>query len=247
MTAVARLRLLLGVVVVLAVVVALTVHLDRAQSEVASTEASIGTLTYDVGTSYAGLVVEQPVAVGDTVTAGEPLVVIDSAALRQDVAAGLVDPDTSAASIDASGLLTVTATGDGVVADLRTTTGTFVQAGAVLATVQRAGTLHVTAQYRLTPAQYARLEERAAVTVALPDGTRIEGVVSGVAVQSSGGVAQAVVTVGSDGLVLGAADGLVAPGTPVTAQLHLRRDGVVSALADRVVESVDALRAAVLG
>lgn len=241
MTAVARLRLLLGLLLVLAAVAALTVHLDRAQARVASTEASIGTLTYDVGTSYAGLVVEQPVAVGDTVAEGDTLVVVDSAALRQDVAAGLVDPDTSAATIDASGLLTVTATGDGIVADLRTTTGSFVQAGAVLATVERAGTLFVTAQYELSPEQYARMEDDAAVTVALPDGTRIEGEVTDVTVQSSGGVAQAVVTVGSARLVRGAADGLVAPGTPVDAELHLRRSGVVSAVTDEVTASVHTL------
>ncbi|MGN8245738.1 HlyD family efflux transporter periplasmic adaptor subunit [Cellulomonas soli] len=241
MTAAAVLRLLTGLLAVLLAVAALTVHLDRSQAQVASREASIKTLTYDVGTSYAGLVVEQPVAVGDHVAAGDPLVVIDSAALRQDVAHGLVDPDTSAATIDASGLLTVTATGDGIVADLRSTTGTFVQAGTVLATVERTGTLYVSAQYELTPEQYARLEDSAEVALALPDGTRLTGTVGDVSVQSTGGAAQAVATVTSAGLVRGAADGLVAPGTPVTATLHLRRDGVVSTMADRLTVAVDSL------
>jgi hypothetical protein len=49
--------------------------------------------------------------------------------------------------------------------------------------------------------------------------------VSVVRVQTAGGKADATVEIASNGLEIGGHNGLVQPGTPVTAVMHLREDG----------------------
>lgn len=234
----ARLRLTLGLLLVLGLVGWLTVHLNAARGQATSSSAEIRTQTYDVGSSYAGLVVAQEVAVGDTVTEGQPLFVVDSAALRHDLSIGLVTPDAEAPGIGADGTLTVTAAADGIVSDLAVSRGTFVQAGTRMATVDTDGTLTVNAEYTLSPEQFARVDDGAHVAVRLPDGSTLDGAVHHVDAVTAAGKTQAVVTVSSRGLVRGAADGLVAPGTPVTAVLELDNEGMVSTVVEAVERTV---------
>ncbi|MCU1432810.1 MAG: biotin attachment protein [Actinotalea sp.] len=234
MTWPARLRLTFGLLAVVALAGWLTFNLNDDKGRVTSTSASILTDSYTVGSAYAGLVVEQPVAVGESVQAGDALFVIDSAALRHDVAIGLVDPATSAVAIGADGTLTLTASADGIVADLGAAKGSFVQAGTQLAVVEKDDTLFIQAEYVLSPEQYARVEADAPVTISLPDTSQLHGSVQRVSVQTVSGKAQAVVTVASEALVRGDAEGLVAPGTPVTVDLPLRNDGVVTNVAQSV-------------
>jgi multidrug efflux pump subunit AcrA (membrane-fusion protein) len=223
MTWPARLRLTLGLLAVVALAGWLTFNLNDDKGRVTSTSASILSDSYAVGSAYAGLVVEQPVAVGESVQAGDALFVIDSAALRHDVAIGLVDPATSAVAIGEDGTLTLTASADGIVADLGAAKGS-----------EKDDTLFIQAEYVLSPEQYARVEADAPVTISLPDTSQLHGSVQRVSVQTVSGKAQAVVTVASEALVRGDAEGLVAPGTPVTVDLQLRNDGVVTNVAQSV-------------
>ena len=234
MTWPARFRLTFGLLAVVALAAWLTFNLNDNKGRVTSTSASILTGSYAAGSAYAGLVVEQPVAVGESVEAGDALFVIDSAALRHDVAIGLVDPETSAVAIGPDGTLTVTASADGIVADIAATKGSFIQAGSQLAVVETDDTLYVQAEYLLTAEQYARVEADAPVTISLPDRSVLDGSVQRISVQTVSGKAQAVLTVQSAGLVRGNAEGLVAPGTPVTVDLQLRNDGVVTNVAQSV-------------
>jgi hypothetical protein len=68
--------------------------------------------------------------------------------------------------------------------------------------------------------------------VSLPNHKRVVGVVSDVKVQTVGGEADAEIKVTSKDLVAGSNDGLVEPGTPVTAILHLRDDGPLAGVKD---------------
>ena len=237
MTWAARLRLVGGLLVVLVGVGALTLHLNGTKGLADSASASVKAHTYEVGSAYAGLVLEQHVVVGDVVRTGDPLYVIDSATLRHDVLIGLVEADGPGADVSEDGHLTVTATGDGTVVDVAATRGTFVQAGSPLATVERAGTRYVSAEYLLTPEQFARLEDRATVTVTFPDRSTMAGTVDAVEVVTADGQAEVVVTVESPELVGSSELPLTTSGTPVVASLHLRNDGVVT----RVGEQVQAL------
>ncbi len=241
MTWTSRLRLFLGTLLVLAVAAVATYQLNQKKGVAASDSAQILAETYDVGTPYAGLVVDQMVEVGDTVTAGEPLFVLDSARLQYDLTNGFAEPRTVATKVDDQGRLVLLATGEGTVTDIASERGTFVQSSAQLATVQRAGTLYVQAQYTLTPSEFARLPQDADATVQLPDQRTVQAHVSQVDVETVGGEARAVVTLSGEDLERGADHGLVSAGTPVTAELQLRNDSVVTRTADSVTDYLGGL------
>jgi len=231
-----RLRLTLGLVVVVALTGVFTYQLNERKGRAGSSSAQIAALTYHVGSPYAGLVVDQLVEPGDAVAEGDPLFVIDSAALRHDTEIGFAPAETAASAVDAEGRLVVKATGPGTIVSLKAERGTFVEAIGDLAIVEKADSLYVQAEYTLTAKDYARVEDSAAVTIILPNQQRIAGHVDEVSVQTVASEAQAVVKVRSDELVKGDANGLVAAGTPVTAELALRNDGVVTQAVEAVKE-----------
>jgi len=234
MTWAGRFRLLAGLLVVLLITAFATYKLNESRGIATSASAQILGKSYNVGTPYAGLVVRQGVEVGDTVRKGQTLFVIDAASLHADNAPGV--PETT--HLDDEGRLVVTASGPGVVTALTATEGTFVQAAADLATVQRSGTLYVQAEYTLSAKEYARVPDAAAVTITLPNQRTLDGHVDRVQVETVDGKAQAVLTVESDGLVQGDQDGLVSAGTPVVATLHLRNDGIVTTVSRAVKDSI---------
>lgn len=230
-----RLRLLGGLVVVVAVVAAATFHLNGSRARVESTAAQISAESYSVATPYSGLVVEQLVELGDEVVDGQPLFRLDSANLQRDLAMGAVPTRTVETAIDADGYLVVRATGDGTLTALAVEPGTFARESTELATVQRAGSLFVEAQYLLTTDQYARMGATPRATIVLPDRTEVPGEVSDVAVEDQDGEARIVVSVQSDELLAAqAADRLVVAGAPVVVRLHLENDGVVTDVASAV-------------
>lgn len=233
-----RIKLFVGTVLVLLVAAYATYHVNETRGTAVSDSAQILGETYVVGTPYAGLVVAQEVSIGDVVTEGDPLFVIDSAALDRDLSLGTVSTAGQATSIDADGNLVVLATQDGTVTDVAARAGTFVSAADHLATVQIAGSLYVQAEYTLTAKEYARVPEDAAVTIELPSTATLKGTVERVQVTTVGGKALALVTVESDELVDGEENGLVGSGTPVTASLSLRNDGVVTTVSDAVTSYV---------
>ena len=110
--------------------------------------------------------------------------------------------------------------------------GMFVQAGGKLVTVSKAGSLTVAAKVSLTPTDYGRLTRGAAVDLLLPNQQTIPGKVGEIAVSTVGDRAVAQIQVTSDRLVDGGEGGLIQPGTPVTATVHLRDDGPLAGTVD---------------
>jgi multidrug resistance efflux pump len=228
MTWASRFRLLIGTILVLFLAALATYKLNENRGFAASDSAQIVAKTYDVGTPYAGLVVDQLVDAGDAVEKGQPLFVIDSTSLQYDIDNGFAKPATEATRVDKHDRLVLLATDDGTVTKVDSERGTFVQSATELAVVQRADTLYVQAEFTLTPNEYARVADDAEATVELPNHRTISATVDRVDVETVAGEAQAVVTLTGDALKDGAQNGLVSPGTPVNAKLHLRNDSVVT-------------------
>ena len=153
-----RFRLLGGLILVVAVVAVATFRLNESKAQVASTAGQVSAESYTVGTSYSGVVVEQSVEVGSAVRTGDPLFLIDSVNLQRDIAQGAVPPRIVASDVDADGYLVVRATGDGTVTTIEAEVGSFVRDATEVATVQRAGSVYVEAEFVLTPQEYARIE-----------------------------------------------------------------------------------------
>jgi multidrug resistance efflux pump len=242
-----RFKLLLGLLVVAAVAGAAVVRMDASRAWATSRTAEIDAETYTVGTPYGGTVVDPPVEVGADVAAGDPLFVIASPDLDRALAEGLVDGEVGQGDIDAAGHFVVRAAKDGVVVASDVTQGSFVQAYAEIATVETAGTAFVAAQLDMTTSEYGRLEDGADVEVVLPDGRTVDGAVRDVSVTTAdSGVSRVLLEVASDGLVaLAAQDRLVTTGTPVTARVALRNDGLVHDMSQVVRAAVERSQAAV--
>jgi len=227
-----RFKLVAGILSVLVVVSGLTVVFNQRQSQVTSSSASIEAKRYPVGIDYGGTVTTADVENGDRVTAGDTLFTLQSPSLEADLAQGLFKPQTVAYTVGDDGLVTLTAAVAGTVSDLSTESGSFVQAGQVLANIDASGSLFVSAEYELSARDYARVEEGADVDILLPNQQVVSGTVTSIDVETSNGKAESTVLVESQGLVDGSYNGLVKRGTPVTATLLLRDDGVFAGVQD---------------
>jgi multidrug resistance efflux pump len=220
-----RFRLLGGLIIVVLIVATATLVLNQRESRVASSTASIKAISYSIGSDYAGTVVTQSVKQGDTVKQGDPLITIQSANLAAYIANQKTKPTSTAYTVEADGRLTLIATQPGIVSKVRASVGGFVSAGEALATIDRTGTVYTLATFKLDPYDFSRIQKGAQVEIALPDSQKVVGAVSVVRVQTVKGKANASVEIVSKGLEIGGHNGLVQPGTPVTAVMHLREDG----------------------
>lgn len=232
MTWSSRFKLVFGLVGVFAIVAVLTLVFNQRQAQTASLSASIDAERYPVGVDYGGTVAERLVDEGNRVRAGDPLFVVQSPSLQADLAEGLVQSETVAYSVTDAGEITLTAAVDGAVGEITTERGSFVQAGQVLTTIDRAGSLYVSADYVLSPRDYSRIEDGASVEIVLPNQQMVTGRVDSIEVATDDGEAEATVRVVSDGLVDGAYNGLVRRGTPVSTSLSLRDDGPLAGVGE---------------
>ncbi|NEN04617.1 biotin/lipoyl-binding protein [Diaminobutyricibacter tongyongensis] len=231
-----RFKLLLGLIVVVALVATFTLVFNQRQQQATSTSATIGAQSYPVGTDYGGIVTRQYVQDGDTVQKGQKLFDVQSLRLQQDVAAGTISATSAAYPVSRDGTATLVATVSGRIASIDVEQGAFAQAGAVLAHIDRSDSLYVKANFTLTPRDYARISDGASVQILLPNQRTVQGTVGTIEVQTVNGSAQSTIHVVSSQLVEGSDNGLVAPGTPVVATLHLRDDGILSGPSDAFAE-----------
>ncbi|HEU0206594.1 MAG TPA: HlyD family efflux transporter periplasmic adaptor subunit [Pseudolysinimonas sp.] len=231
MTWATRIRLVIGLVAVLAVVLVFTLVLSVRQTEVTSASATVKALSYSVGSDFAGTVSELKVKEGDTVTKGEPLMTVQSAAVVTASAAKGGIPTSPSYKVSKGGMLTLNATEAGVVEKLGVQAGGFVSAGSALATIDRAQSLYVLAKFRLDPYDFSRIQKGARVDLVMPDQRQVTGTVSKIRVTTAdNGTASAEVEVLVPQLTLGSDNGLGSPGTPVQATLRLRDDGPLGGL-----------------
>ncbi|WP_402468564.1 HlyD family efflux transporter periplasmic adaptor subunit [Isoptericola aurantiacus] len=228
MTWATRLKLTVGVVVVLALCATLTLVLNRRLTQATSAQATIVAEEVAVGTDYAGTVVESFVEPGDTVAAGDPIFTMRSLLLAHDLSTGVVSRKAATFEVSDDGEMTVEAPVDGVVAEVTSAPGAFIQSGEVVATLNRSGSTTVDAKMLLDPADYARIEQGAYVRIVLPDQSEIPGEVESISVTSTRNQAEASVVVGSPSLEQRSGAGLVQPGTPVEASVELHDDGPLS-------------------
>lgn len=223
-----RLKLLVGILLTFALVIGLTLMLNRRISQATSVDAEIGTGTYDIGSEYAGTVTQLLVSEGEEIQVGQPVATILSGQLEQDFSSGEVSASAFPGGATPDGVVTLVATEPGTVATVNARQDSFLRAGAVLATIDVAGTRNVEARLEMEPRDYARLAQGAAATITLPDLTELAGEVDAVSVTSEGGLSIATVRIRSEELADAEETTLTEPGTPVTVSVALRNDGPVS-------------------
>jgi multidrug resistance efflux pump len=231
-TFVNRLKLFGGLLAVVALVGVFTLVFNHRQNEVQSTSASITADSYIVGTDYGGTVTKQYVHTGDRVKPGEKLFKVRSLSLLQELNRNPVSFSTATYSVRKDGTMTFKATVAGTVGKVGTKQDDYVQPGEDLATIYKANSLYAVADYSLTPRDYERLGNGAAVDLVLPNRQVLHGTVQDISVRTANGQAQIQAKVASDRLVEGGDNGLITPGAPLATTVHLRQDGVLNAAQD---------------
>jgi multidrug resistance efflux pump len=231
-----RMRLVIGLLLVVVLVGAFTLVFYQRQSKATSTSATIGAESFPVGTDYGGLVTDQYVRAGEAVVAGQKLFTVESLRLQQDIAAGLINASSAPYPVSTNGTVALVATVSGTIASVDVQQGAYAQAGAVLAHIDRDGSLFVKADFSLTARDFSRIAQGAAVDLLLPNQRVLTGRVEKIEVKTVSGRAQSTILVSSRGLVEGTDNGLVTPGTPVTATLHLHDDGLLAGPRDALAD-----------
>ena len=228
-----RLRLLGGLLGVLALVAVLTIIFNQRQTQAQSLTATINTDAYDVGAGYGGTVLKQYVKENDSVAVGDKLFTMQSTAMQQDVANKVKVKGTDAYDVDTKkGTVTYKATVAGQVDQLGAKLGTTLTGGQSFARITVTGSQFVEAQYLLTPRDYERVSAGAPVSVLLPNNQKVQGTVSTIKVATEQGNAAAKIRVDSPELADAALSTLTRSGTPVVATVTLRDDGPLAGVGD---------------
>ena len=235
-----RFRLYGGLIVVIALVAALTLVFNQRRSQALSLTAHVVADQVTVGAQFGGVVVDQKVAAGDTVDKGDSLytVVVPRTVGNAGEAVAAVAPVRNAAYVVDPKKSTVTyrALTTGVLTDVQSTEGGFVQSGAALATITAVGRSTRSPSSGSRRATTAGCETGAHVDLLLPDNRTVPGEVRARVGdhRRRGGPDQ--VTISSDALRDAANAKLTAPGTPLSATLSLRDDGPLAGPTDAMVD-----------
>lgn len=239
-----RFRLFFGTLLVIALVGALTIALSQRKGEATANSASVDAVTYEVGTDYAGAVIEQFVARGDLVNAGDPIATIQSNDLVRDLTDDIVVRSSEVFRVNSDGTLTVTSAVSGVVISVDVPQGGYAAAGAAVATIAAVDTLFVSAEFELSTTDFARIVEGAPVEIVLPDGVVLAGSVGPVETTTVEGSALATVAVIISADEFADQGGFILPGTPVTATMALRNDDVLATVTGMVRTVISDVRIA---
>ena len=226
-----RIKLVLGLAAVLALVGVLSLRLDAEVRTVHAVDGELAAQDYEVGTEYSGVLVDQYVRPGDVVRPGDPLFALKSDGLRRDLANGLIRPDDSTYSIRDKSTLVFRATAPGTVQAVEYVEGAFVPANTVIATVEVADSLYVRADFRLRPAEYALIREADDMTITLPNGATVPTRITDVSVAAGDNVAHTTVRAQAFDLSDEAPFGA---GTPVSTAIELPNHGLVSSISELV-------------
>lgn len=177
MTFFSRLKLLGGILLVIASCGALFLYLQHSMSRVSSREAYMDSDSYTVGLDYSGIIETEYKKEGDTVKAGDPLFEIRSATLADATRNNQVAAANLLYSVNAKGFVVITASADGRVREVTHGQGAFVPANEKLATIDLANGAYIRATYKLSAPDYARLGNNSRIVTTLPDGVQVEGTV----------------------------------------------------------------------
>jgi hypothetical protein len=228
----ARLKLFFGIVFILLLCGSLALYLNYSESRVGSNGASLKLNSIAVGTEYSGIIVKENVSLDETVRAGEPLFELRSDILSAQLASGQVKASSLNYKIDpANGAIIFTAANSGIITALNYTQGSFVSAGATIATISDTSSALLTANFYLSSPEYNQLSPATPTIVHFPGGKKITAPISGITQFSQNGH-----TITTVSVVLHNLDGnqaIYASSEPLTVDLQLNTNPLYSRLYHR--------------
>ncbi|AFV89489.1 MAG: HlyD family efflux transporter periplasmic adaptor subunit [Acidipropionibacterium acidipropionici] len=234
MTMLNRLKLLIGIILVLAIGCSLILLFNQRQARVNSRQATVQAPVATVGAAYSGVVTALNVTNGKRVHKGDLLMTTVSQDLQQAVALGAHPTSNIAFDVNLkASTITYKAAADGYVSGLEANVGSFVPAGAQIASVVGDAARSVVGTFELDPTQYQRAEIGAPVQVLLPDNTRLPGTVTDIEVTTSAGSRTSTrISVACPDLADPRYQAMARLGSPVSAIVTLRDDGILAGPTD---------------
>lgn len=225
MTRGSKVRLFFGILIVIVAVGALTLFLIDSMSRSTSVKATLEAQARSIGTDYSGLVVAQEVEEGDTVKKDDVLFEIDSQQLKQSLDNGTVKRESLTVTLNsANNNIQVRANNDGVIDTINFREGAYVPSNAVIATQYVIDSQFVKAHFKLSPPDYARIDEGIALEVLFPDNTKKKATITTVSLESSEDEQSVETVVIAKINDTDMSDFRFAVGTPVDATLQLQQD-----------------------
>jgi hypothetical protein len=226
-----RIRFMFGILFVIFLVGALTYYLNTTMSIAQSSRAELAADSIAIGTDYAGLVVKQFVEEGDKVKKGQTLFEIESPQLKEALASQTVSPTSLSFQLNpANNNILLSARDDGVIQKIMYHQGSYVTSGVVVVTVNTVGSLHVVANFHLSPPDYARLNKESKVDLVMPDNSKQQATIFAITLVRDGDVVDTVVKARMKDADI--SDFRFSVGTPVQATLHLNQDSWFQGLFD---------------
>ena len=170
-----RLRFIIGLVSTALFAIGLSLYLQHSMSMVSSTDAQLDSETFTVGVGYSGIIESQSVEEGDIIKQGDPLFDLRSPTLIEALKNNEVNETSLLYEVDNSGKIQITASVDGQVREIQYRAGAFVPASSEIATINSEGSLFVSAVYKLSGPDYAKIDKDTIVSITLPDNKKING------------------------------------------------------------------------
>lgn len=220
MTFGSRLRLIIGIIFVVAIVAALAFYLTSIMSVAKSTKAELDAASISIGTDYPGLIVKQNVEEGDKVTKGQVLFEIQSTQLNEVLTNGTVLASSLPFTVDPkTNYIQLKASDDGVVDKINYRAGSYAPAGGIVASVYTVKSLYVTAHFRLSPPDYARIDKTSKIDLRMPDNTTKQATIFSISLVRNGDSVDTVVKARLKNTDI--TDFRFSVGTPVEATMQL--------------------------
>lgn len=182
----ARLKFLIGLLLVVAAVATLFLLLNYTMSNKSSQRATLETDAYTITSDYAGVLRRQFVASGDRVEEGDRLFEISSPGLTQAIRDDRVDEDSLLFEVASNGNMILLANAPGVVQQINFAAGSYIEANLDIASVATLNARYVVAYYLLNAPDYARINRDNLVQVTLPDNSRYEAEVFDISLEQDG-------------------------------------------------------------
>lgn len=141
--------LLFGLIVVILLVAGLVVYQDHKDSHIDDSSADISATTYDVGVEYSGVLTQQNVIKGQTVTKGQLIGTIKSGTLMEHLRQAQLQPQDLPYPINANSEIELRAANDGVIKATNYDAGSFVSANQAIYTIIDTSKYYVTSKFTL--------------------------------------------------------------------------------------------------
>lgn len=222
-----RLKFIVGILFVIALCGALFIYLEYSMARIHSVSARLDSDSYTVGIDYSSIVEKQYVEENAYVKKGDPLFEVRSSSLSDAVRSNQVAASSLLYSISPGGAVTITATADGRVQSISQRVGTFVPANSELAKITLKDGLYISAKYKLSSPDYARIGMGTLVAITLPDGVKVEGKVYDISLNTSDKEVYTTVKARVDQTKI---NPVFSVGTPVETVLYLNNDTLYTSL-----------------